>query len=110
MCFIFDCCPINKSINCTASCIRYLLLKFTQSFAVLSSTKKISIRKSKMPRTFSVEHAKSGRAGCKACNSKIAKGSLRMGVHSEGNEDAGIHSMVKWYHLSYVNIHYGSII
>eukprot|EP00483_Globobulimina_turgida_P000571 UN00571 len=50
-----------------------------------------------MPRSFSVEHAKSGRAKCKKCAEKIQKDSLRMGTHSESSDDYP--SMTNWFHL-----------
>ena len=50
-----------------------------------------------MPRTFSVEEAKSNRSKCKCCNFKIApKGVLRMGTHQENGDG---HDMTKWFHL-----------
>lgn len=33
--------------------------------------------------TYTIEYAKSGRASCKKCKTKIAKGELRIGTHSE---------------------------
>ena len=50
-----------------------------------------------MPRTFSVEPAKSGRSRCKCCNEKIADGSIRMGTHQESSDDYP--GMTKWFHL-----------
>ena len=43
-----------------------------------------------------VERAVSGRASCKACSAKIAKGELRVGVEAYG--DFGPY--VKWHHAS----------
>ena len=45
---------------------------------------------------YSVEPAKSGRAGCKVCKQKIEQGALRIGTTSEG---AGDYMMVSWRHL-----------
>eukprot|EP01084_Bolivina_argentea_P027902 51840_1 len=55
-----------------------------------------------MPRTFSVEHAKSNRSKCKKCKEKIPKDNLRMGVHTEKWEDEDgneWHGTTKWIHL-----------
>ena len=41
-----------------------------------------------------LENAKSGRATCKACKEKIAKGALRIGVQSEASD----YIMVSWRH------------
>ena len=43
-----------------------------------------------------VERAVSGRASCKACSAKIAKGELRIGVEAYG--DFGPY--VKWHHAA----------
>eukprot|EP01084_Bolivina_argentea_P119261 211475_1 len=50
-----------------------------------------------MPRTFSVEHAKSNRSKCKKCFEKITKDTLRMGTHVESNDDYP--SQNNWFHL-----------
>lgn len=42
-----------------------------------------------------IEAAKSGRAACRKCRNKIAKGELRLGVQTEG--DYGV--SYQWYHL-----------
>jgi poly [ADP-ribose] polymerase len=42
-----------------------------------------------------IESAKSGRAACRKCKKKIAKGELRLGVEIEG--DYGV--SYQWYHL-----------
>eukprot|EP01083_Nonionella_stella_P041413 112283_1 len=50
-----------------------------------------------MPRTFSVEHARSGRSTCKCCMQKIAKSVIRMGTHQESLDDYP--AQTKWFHL-----------
>ena len=40
--------------------------------------------------TYSIEEAKSGRAKCKKCKEKIAKGALRIGAHAGGDEEGGV--------------------
>jgi len=50
-----------------------------------------------MPRTFSVQPAKSNRSKCKACDSKIDKDELRMGTHTEATDEYSAQS--KWFHL-----------
>lgn len=45
-----------------------------------------------MPTTYSIEEAKSGRSSCKKCKTKIVKGELRIGVHSEFDDKV----MTKW--------------
>lgn len=37
--------------------------------------------------TYTIEHAKSGRATCKKCKNKIAKGELRIGTHADLGDD-----------------------
>jgi len=49
-----------------------------------------------MSHEFTVEYALSSRAGCKACKSKIAKGSLRIGTISPGPGD---YNQTQWRHL-----------
>ena len=48
-----------------------------------------------MPTTFTIEEAKSGRAGCKKCKEKICKGELRIGSHSEADDK----TFTSWYHV-----------
>ena len=45
--------------------------------------------------TYTLEEAKSGRAGCRKCKDKIAKGDLRIGSHTEVDD----HTMSQWHHL-----------
>jgi len=45
--------------------------------------------------TYSLEEAKSGRAGCRKCKEKIGKGDLRIGTHTEVDD----HTMSQWQHL-----------
>lgn len=45
--------------------------------------------------SYSIENAKSGRAGCKKCKEKIGKGEIRLGVSAPGPGDFNMQS---WYH------------
>ncbi len=51
---------------------------------------------SKMPTTYTIEEAKSGRATCKKCKEKIDKGALRIGTHAESEDRP---TMTSWNHL-----------
>ncbi|KAF0919084.1 hypothetical protein E2562_028299 [Oryza meyeriana var. granulata] len=47
--------------------------------------------------TISVEYAKSGRATCKVCSERIAKGALRLGTSTR---DPRGYDSTKWYHVA----------
>ncbi|EDQ88218.1 uncharacterized protein MONBRDRAFT_26401 [Monosiga brevicollis MX1] len=70
--------------------------------AVASTTVAVAVSSDEPPPTcptLAVEHAKSGRAACRACEEKIAKGDLRFAVLCEAEPGSRYRGPVpRWYH------------
>ncbi|MFW9995215.1 MAG: PARP-type zinc finger-containing protein, partial [Candidatus Odinarchaeota archaeon] len=82
---------VNIELRITEDQIGDKLPKFLGSLKTMEER----IQEAEAHLTWRVEHAKSGRAACRACSEKIQKGELRIGEPSLFQD----HVSYKWYHV-----------